>query len=493
MNEHDFFDKDFNIKDPLFAVWMSLLLGAGNADFLKVLDVTGSFYAAFNAKEQELRELGVPERLCRILKSKDLTDAYRVMRYCKDHQVGVLIYGDEHYPSCLRSIQNPPMVLYWRGELPDFSKRLCVAMVGKRNMSAYGMETAYKIAYELAAAGAVVVSGMALGIDGVSACGALQAGGKTVALLGSGIDVIYPRQHETLMNAIVESGAVITEFAPGMPPSGYHFPIRNRLISALSQATLVVEADENSGAMITARQAIMQGRDIYAIPGNIGNRNATGTNSLIRDGASVVLCARDLVGNYLSRYRVTLNMAKLISAESTSAFSREALNAMRVCTQTVPEIATSQNDTLLSAIPAVPGRKKKQAGTKTDADRDGAVERKKKTAAEKGSGATENATDMHRSARETDALQYGHNAAGGSTAGGSTAGGGTVGDHSEEILQSLTPAQRRIFEEMPLDHAVTVDELMKSGSAMGEIIAALTILELKGLIQSLPGGLYTRI
>lgn len=134
------------MQEALFAVWLALHVGAGNAEYPSLLEKLGSFYGVFHATEEELREAGASERLCRVLSDKDLTETYRVLRFCQENGVGILIYGDEHYPHALRALKDPPAVLYWRGELPDFSRRLSIAMVGKRSMSAYGMQTAYKIA-----------------------------------------------------------------------------------------------------------------------------------------------------------------------------------------------------------------------------------------------------------------------------------------------------------------------------------------------------------
>lgn len=462
------------MQEALFAVWLALRVGAGNAEYPSLLGKLGSFYGVFHATEEELRAAGASERLCRVLSDKDLTETYRVLRFCQENGVGILMYGEEHYPRALLALKDPPAVLYWRGELPDFSRRLSIAMVGKRSMSAYGMQTAYKIAYELAASGVVVVSGMALGIDGVAACGAVSAGGRTVAVLGSGIDVVYPRQHARLMEAILAHGVVITEYAPGTPPSGHHFPVRNRLISGLSQGTLVVEADEGSGAMITARHAIMQGRDIYAIPGNIGNRNASGTNQLIRDGAEVVLRARDILDNYIFMYHETLDTVKLTFAEAKSDFSVDALNAMQVSAQAYPVENGGQQS---APVPAVKGRKKRE---------------KKKNSQDQTVGC-----DIPDKSQDGNGTKTEKSRRSGRTAAPETpmpaAGGGDHGDHSEEILQTLNETQRRIFTEMPLDHAVTVDTLTRLGFGMGEVMAALTVLEIRGLVQSLPGGLYARM
>ena len=279
-------------------MWLSLCTGIANSEFASLIAQFGSAYALFRAQESEIEALGVSDALKGRLCDKRLDEAYGIVEYCQKHGVGILCYTDPAYPSTLRAIQAPPCVLYYKGKLPDFEKRLFISMVGTRSMSEYGKEMAYRIAYELASTGTVIVSGMALGVDAACAVGALAARGCTVAVLGCGIDVVYPRQHERLMHAIAEQGLVITEFPPATPPRGYHFPLRNRIISGLGAGTLVVEADLGSGALITAREAIVQGKDIYAVPGNVGDANTSGTNALIRKGAKLVVCAEDILEEY---------------------------------------------------------------------------------------------------------------------------------------------------------------------------------------------------
>ena len=177
-------------------------------------------------------------------------------------------------------------------------------------MTEYGKRSAYTITYDLAKCGAVIISGMALGIDGICHRAAIDAGGQTVAVLGCGIDRIYPAEHESLYNEITENGAVITEFKPGTPPAGYNFPLRNRILSGLSQGTFVIEADKRSGAMITARSAIFQCLYIFALPGKVGEMNSSGTNSLIQKGAKMVTTALDILDEYAGLYTASIRIEK---------------------------------------------------------------------------------------------------------------------------------------------------------------------------------------
>jgi DNA processing protein len=208
--------------------------------------------------------------------------------------VDVLTWDDPRYPERLMAINDPPPVLYVRGELLP-SDDWAVAMVGTRHASSYGKEAARVIATDLARAGATVVSGLARGIDSHAHRAALEAGGRTLAVLGSGVDIIYPWENLKLAQEIVTRGALISEYPLGTQPEASNFPPRNRIISGLSRGIVVVEAGEQSGALITADYAADQGRDVFAVPGSIFQRGCLGTNRLIRDGATPVLAASDVL------------------------------------------------------------------------------------------------------------------------------------------------------------------------------------------------------
>ena len=448
------------MKDRLFEIWFSLRCGVGNREFPRLLERFGSPYDLYKADEAELESLPCSRSLRAGLADKSLDEANRIMEFCKKRQVGILFWQDENYPASLRPLRDPPVLLYYKGKLPDLSRRLCVSVVGTRSMSEYGKRIAYKIGYEMSAAGAVVVSGMALGNDGVAAAGAILAGGSTVAVLGCGIDVTYPREHERLLEAITERGVVMTEFAPGTPPEGKNFPIRNRIISGLSQGTVVVEGDLRSGALITARTAILQGRDIYAFPGNVGETNSAGTNKLISDGAAMILRARDLLENYGFLYGDTLNMGSLARAEARSHIDEEGLERLGVC------VRTEKPKEELSPSAPVPSRDGRgEAPTDTRRGRNPVKTRPSKATSV---GATPPKTPVP------------------------PASVPARGDASDRALKSLTETQRRIFEALPLDHAVAIDYFTREGYSVGEIMATMTVLEIKGLTVTLPGGLYSR-
>ena len=256
------------MKGCLFEIWFSLRCGAANREFQPLLEIFGTPYEIFNASASELEDLPCSQNLKNRLMDKSLGEATRIMEYCEANDVEILFWQSEQYPTILRSLMDPPVLLYCKGTLPAMSEKLCISVVGTRSMSEYGKRMAYKIGYELAAAGTVVVSGMALGNDSVAAAGAIAAGGQTVAVLGCGIDIIYPREHTKLYDEILKRGAILTEYPPATPPEGRNFPVRNRLISGLSRGTVVIEGDLRSGSMITARTAILQGRNVYAIGGS---------------------------------------------------------------------------------------------------------------------------------------------------------------------------------------------------------------------------------
>ena len=439
------------MKDRLFEIWFALRCGVQNREFRPLLETYGTPYDLYKAEESELESLPCSQGLKAKLADKSLGEATRIMEFCREKGVGILFWQDDDYPVSLRPLRDPPVLLYYKGKLPDLTKKLCVSVVGTRSMSEYGKRVAYKLGYELGAAGTVVVSGMALGNDGVAAAGAILSGGSTVAVLGSGIDVPYPREHGKLFAEIITHGAVMTEFAPGTPPEGRNFPIRNRIISGLSQATVVVEGDLKSGALITARTAILQGRDIYAFPGNVGETNSAGTNQLISDGAAMVLSARDLLENYTFLYGDMLDTSKLNRAETRSHIDEAGLERLGVC------VRTEKPKEELPPSPVTPAPRKPHREAPAHSERGRATRQPAPPRAPVPPASVP-----------------------------------ARGDASDRALKSLTESQRKIFEALPLDHAVAIDYFTREGYTVGEIMAAMTVLEIKGLTVTLPGGLYSR-
>lgn len=296
------------MNEIIYWIWLSLSTTPGSPTFRKLIEAFSGAKEIYDAEIHEIsRYIGSRSSDRAKLAQKDLTKATEIYNYCVKYDIGILAYPDEMFPVSLREIDTPPVLLYYRGNLPDFNKSFSLAVVGTRNLSDYGRKAAFVSAYEIALAGGIIVSGMAMGIDGVAHAGALAAGGVTVAVIGTGINICYPEDHKTLAREIVKSGCVLTEFAPGTPPSKTSFPKRNRIISGLCAATLVIEGKERSGSLITARCAKEQGRAVYALPGNIDSKNSEASNLLFKNGAKVFISSDDMIKDFSGVYGGALN------------------------------------------------------------------------------------------------------------------------------------------------------------------------------------------
>ena len=251
------------------------------------------------------------------LQDKNLEAAEEILNSCERRGISVLTFQDDGYPGSLRNIADPPLVLYYRGTLPDFDREAVIGVVGTRRASVYGLRAARQLGKELAGHGGLVVSGMAEGIDAAATWGALEANCPAVGILGSGVDVVYPKCNRDLFRKMEQEGCLISEYPPGTKPNRWQFPQRNRIISGLSCGVLVVEAPEKSGALITARQALEQGRDVYVVPGNIGVDTCRGSNALLRDGAAAVLSGWDIMEAYAYRYPDKIRREIPILAQNT--------------------------------------------------------------------------------------------------------------------------------------------------------------------------------
>ncbi|MBQ5566478.1 MAG: DNA-processing protein DprA [Oscillospiraceae bacterium] len=284
-------------------VWLSECRGLTNRDRLSLLEHFGTPENIYYADEGEyLLAEGMSPRTAQVLADKNTEQVERILGECERLGLRLLTMQDADYPLRLRNIFDPPCLLYVKGRLPVIDEEAAIAMVGTRGATPYGVNSAEKIAYGLARQGALVISGGAKGIDTAAHRGALRAGGRTVAVLGCGLDISYPEENVWLFRDIAASGALISEYPPGTPAEGWHFPVRNRIISGLSLATLVVEAPEKSGALITARTALDQGRDVFAIPGPIDAPNSRGCNRLIAEGAGLVTDSWDILREYEAQY-----------------------------------------------------------------------------------------------------------------------------------------------------------------------------------------------
>ena len=278
------------------ALQLALTPGVGPRLWGRLVERFGSPAAALRAAPSALREVeGVGEKVARAVShAGEEVDVDCELALCRENGVSLLAVGAPDYPEVLAEIHDPPPVLYVRGEIraPD---ALAVAIVGTRHASSYGLRQAERLASGLARAGVTVVSGLARGIDAAAHRGALAAGGRTLAVLGSGVLNIYPPEHEQLAAEVAASGAVLSEAPCQAAPTAGMFPQRNRIISGLSTGVLVVEAGDRSGALITARLAMEQGRDVFAVPGRIEDRTSSGCHRLLRDGAKLVESVDDIL------------------------------------------------------------------------------------------------------------------------------------------------------------------------------------------------------
>ena len=284
-------------------IWLAQLAKLTNGEKWQLLQHFRDPQELYYSDEERLEEMdGITGAMKKALEDKQLDRAEQIIQLCRSEGIRLLTIGDEEYPSRLRNIFDPPLVLYYRGDLPDWKNMPVVGIVGTRRATTYGNKTAKRYAYQIAACGALVVSGAADGIDAAAMQAALDSGKPVVGVLGCGVDVIYPKKNKQLFERMLEGGCLISEFPPRTQAFAWNFPLRNRIISGMSNALLVVEAPENSGAMITARHAMEQGRDIYAVPGNVDSPTCAGSNALLREGATPALSGWDVVKEYASDF-----------------------------------------------------------------------------------------------------------------------------------------------------------------------------------------------
>ncbi len=291
-------------EDIFYWLALSLTHGLGSILIKRLLDRFKTPEAVFQAPLKDLIQIeGLGERVAGEIRKGPQEEAVK-REFALLNRVGgtILTLGDDAYPKRLKDIYDPPALLYVRGELRG-EDELAVAIVGSRKTSPYGRWITEKIGRDLAGQGVTIVSGMARGIDSVAHKGALDGRGRTIAVLGCGIDVIYPSENRDLFRQIVEHGAVLSEFPMGSRPEGGHFPRRNRIISGLSIGVVIVQASAKSGSLITAEYALEQGREVFAIPGNVGADGSRGTNRLIKEGAKLVESSEDILEEILPQWR----------------------------------------------------------------------------------------------------------------------------------------------------------------------------------------------
>ena len=399
-------------------LWLSLHFGAGSTIYKKLYSHFGSTQAIYDCVDADVDVIDwLASHHKRKLLDKNLDHAHEIMDWCDYYDVKIVTPSDPDYPSPLRTLEKFPAVLYYRGNLPDFEKELCISVVGTRSLTMEGQRNAYNLGYGLAKGGALVISGMAKGIDSVAQKGALYAGGSSVAVLGCGIDVVYPRENLALMEKLVRVGAVLTEYPPHTPPTGSNFPVRNRLISGLSKATVVVEADMNSGALITARTAKEQGRELFAYPGPVNSHASKGTNHLLTEGARVATAAIDVLEQFMDVYpQIDLSASK--QRPDLSRGNRVAANT---------ELPTGFYSNLNSP----------------------------------------------RTKHNTETVAH------------------NVNEPSFDA-SVLDEKERLVYDSMVLGKTTSLDSFVNLNIEVSELASIITMLEIKGAIESVPGGFYIK-
>lgn len=340
-------------------VWLSSIPGIGARKCSQLLEHFEEPERIWRAESDELKKLTFLDRINvnNILDKKYKNGVTKHLENLYKYDVKAVTIKDGSYPYYLKNTYDPPAVLYVRGKLKKDEKT--VAVVGSRKATAYGLSIAEKLAYDLSKCGLAVISGMARGIDSYAHKGALKAGGRTIAVLGCGPDVIYPSENGTLMKDIIVSGAVVSEYLPGFPPVPGNFPARNRIISGISLGVVVVEANEDSGSLITADFAVEQGREVFAIPGNVSSRNSVGTNRLIKEGARVVTGIEDILeelnikeNTYISDGFIKNNVKGTVSLKGLDRDERKIIEYLKAAPLQIDNLAKESglSVSMLSAV-----------------------------------------------------------------------------------------------------------------------------------------------
>ena len=382
-----------------------------------------NIYFADPESYREIEEL-TPEGIA-ALKDKNLSRAEAILSDCDKAGLHILTYRDAAYPNRLKNISDPPLVFYYKGRLPDFDGQPLIGVVGTRSASPYGLTAAKRLGYQIAKCGGIVVSGMAYGIDGLAMRGALTADAPVVGILGCGADIIYPLSNRLLFEDTERYGCVMSEFPPGTPPAKWTFPKRNRIISGLSCGVLVVEAPEKSGALITARLAADQGRDVFVVPGNIDVPTFVGSNRLLRDGAIAVSHGWDILSEYENLFPDKIR--KFTGESAQRSYPDEVVKTV----ENSAEVAKVAQKTRKPAI------KKPQKHEKTKIVID--------------NGEAKTYSDVN------------------------------------DILPKLSADEQQIVSAIGNGEHLVDDVIAKTGLPVGKVLATLTLLEVKGVVKRLPG------
>ena len=415
--------------------WVWLAHRPGLSDWVRwqILQQYGDPEAVYFAKDYRDVEDLSPEGL-KSLRDKDLSSSEKILEACVNERIGILTIQDALYCTRLRNIPDPPILLYYKGQVPDLDSTAVIGVVGTRKASLYGLSVARSMGSQLGKAGGIVVSGLAKGIDAQAMGGAMEGGGRAVGVLGCGVDQIYPSCNRKLFEDTERFGCIFSEFPPGTPPLSGNFPKRNRIISGLSCGVLVVEAPVRSGALITARQAADQGRDVFVVPGNIGVPVCQGSNSLLRDGAIAVSCGWDILSEYEYRYA-----GKLRGSTASIRLEEGTVEDRPV------EISPEQEPPVKQEIPE---DGTSDSGQETDAG------------PEKSGKAPKKAIDNQAAEPYIDI---------------------------NDILSKCSPSQKAIVLVLQEGQCLVDHLIEQTGLCTNEVLSALTMLEIRGVIKRLPG------
>lgn len=408
-------------------IWLATRPGLGDRGRMALLQRFGDAEDIYYAEAGEYAQLEFlsPEAAAS-LQEKSLQEAEEILEACRREEIHILTWQDALYPKRLKNITDPPVVLYYKGRLPEVDALPLVAVVGTRRASAYGLSAAKRLGYQIAACGGLLVSGAATGVDTLAMQGALSAGGSVIGVLGCGADVVYPVPNRALYADTARHGCLLTEFPPGTPPMGRNFPRRNRIISGLCCGVLVVEAPERSGALITARAAADQGRDVFVVPGNIDTLTCKGSNALLRDGAIAVSCGWDVMSEYQAQFPGKITENTLPSRQT--AYPDEVQRQSEAAPEPLLKVAQ----------PAKTPEKK---------PRKGLFGKKKEI-------------DNPPVAPYIDA---------------------------EKPLPPLSAEEQKLLSLLDGQEQLVDDVIAQAGLPAGQVLAALTMLEIKGVIARLPG------
>ncbi|QUH20848.1 DNA-processing protein DprA [Alkaliphilus sp. B6464] len=312
------------LKEKEIIVWLSYIEGITNKDIRNLVDYFHNLEDIWVADEKHISNALNKRRIImdKIIKNRNEQFITKILKNLDDNNILPLTIFDDKYPSKLKNIYDPPCVIYIKGNKIKFDVPL-IAIVGSRKSTPYGRWAAYQFARELTKWDVGIISGLALGIDTYGHKGALESDGYTIGVLGCGLDQCYPASNRNLMDKMVVDGCIISEYCLGMPPLKYNFPARNRIVSGLSDGVIVIEASENSGALITVEYALDQGKDVYALPGNINNMQSKGSNKLIRDGARILLEVDDVIENL--KYKYSLGKKSLEESSKIELSKLESL------------------------------------------------------------------------------------------------------------------------------------------------------------------------